>query len=86
MAQGMADPEALFVAHHHRVFKYLWRAVGHADAARDLTQEVCLRISRSRTAVNGDGAAWVFQIARNSSSTTGALVRGGRSPRQLSPT
>ena len=61
----MADPEGLFAAHHRRVFKYFCRAVGGADAARDLTQEVFLRVSRSRTTVSGDGTAWVFQIARN---------------------
>jgi RNA polymerase sigma-70 factor (ECF subfamily) len=61
----MADPEALFAAHYHRLFKYLCRAVGHPDTARDLAQEVFLRVSRSRVAINGDGTAWVFQVARN---------------------
>jgi RNA polymerase sigma-70 factor, ECF subfamily len=61
----MADPEALFAAHHHRVFKYFCRAVGRAEIARDLTQEVFLRVSRSQVATNGDGSAWLFRIARN---------------------
>jgi RNA polymerase sigma-70 factor (ECF subfamily) len=41
------------------------RAVGGSETARDLTQEVFLRASRSRTATNGDGSAWLFRIARN---------------------
>jgi RNA polymerase sigma-70 factor (ECF subfamily) len=61
----MADSEGLFAAYHHRVFKYFCRAVGHGDTARDLTQEVFLRVSRSPVAVNGDGSAWLFRIARN---------------------
>ena len=61
----MTDPEGLFAAHHQRVFRYFCRAVGGNEIARDLTQEVFLRVSRRPVAVNGDGAAWVFQIARN---------------------
>ena len=61
----MADAEGLFGSHHHKVFRYLCRAVGRADAARDLTQEVFLRAARSHAATNGDGRAWLFQIARN---------------------
>jgi RNA polymerase sigma-70 factor (ECF subfamily) len=61
----MADPEGLFAAYHHRVFKYFCRAVGQGDTARDLTQEVFLRVSRSPVATNGDGSAWLFRIARN---------------------
>ena len=61
----MADSERLFAAYHQRVFRYLCRAVGGGDAARDLTQEVFLRVSRSQVRVNGDGSAWLFRIARN---------------------
>jgi RNA polymerase sigma-70 factor (ECF subfamily) len=61
----MADSEGLFAAYHQRVFNYFCRAVGSADAARDLTQEVFLRVSRSQAATNGDGSAWLFRIARN---------------------
>lgn len=61
----MADSEGLFAAHHQKVFKYFCRAVGGGDAARDLTQEVFLRVSRSQVSVNGDGSAWLFRIARN---------------------
>src|SRR5678816_4519882 len=61
----MADSAALFAAYHHKVFRYLCRAVGGGDTARDLTQEVFLRVSRSQVSTNGDGSAWLFRIARN---------------------
>jgi RNA polymerase sigma-70 factor (ECF subfamily) len=63
----MADPEALFAAHQHRLFKYFCRAVGHADTARDLTQDVFLRLSRTPipAAAEGEVRAWLFRIARN---------------------
>ena len=63
----MADPEGLFAAHHLGLFKYFCRAVGRAEAARDLTQEVFLRVSRTQipAAEDGDLSAWLFRIARN---------------------
>jgi RNA polymerase sigma-70 factor (ECF subfamily) len=61
------DAEALFAAHHHRLFRYFCRAGGQADAARDLTQDVFLRVSRATIPAAGDGEvrAWLFHIARN---------------------
>jgi RNA polymerase sigma-70 factor (ECF subfamily) len=63
----MADSEALFVANHDRLFRYFCRAVGRAETARDLTQEVFLRVSRTAVPTAGDGAlrGWLFRIARN---------------------
>ena len=63
----MADPEGLFAAHSQGLFRYFCRAVGRADAARDLTQEVFLRVARARipSTENGDLSSWVFRIARN---------------------
>jgi RNA polymerase sigma-70 factor, ECF subfamily len=63
----VVDPEALFAAHQHRLFKYFCRAVGRTETARDLTQDVFLRVSRAAIPVAGDGevTAWLFQIARN---------------------
>jgi RNA polymerase sigma-70 factor (ECF subfamily) len=63
----MADAEVLFTAHRQGVLRYLTRIVGHADAAHDLTQEVFLRVARTRVPEADDLAlrAWVFRIARN---------------------
>jgi RNA polymerase sigma-70 factor (ECF subfamily) len=63
----MADPEGLFAAHQNRIFRYFCRAVGQAEAARDLTQDVFLRVTRTSIPVaeDGDLTAWLFRIARN---------------------
>lgn len=62
----MADADILFAAHRDGVFRYLCRIVGYGDA-RELTQEVFLRVARGPVPVAGDGdrRAWVFSIARN---------------------
>jgi RNA polymerase sigma-70 factor (ECF subfamily) len=61
------DPEALFTANRHRVFRYFCRAVGQAETARDLTQDVFVRVTRTAIpdAADGDVKAWLFRIARN---------------------
>ena len=63
----MIDAESLFAAHQHRLFQYFCRAVGHSDAARDLTQEVFLRVTRTAIPAGADNEvrAWLFSIARN---------------------
>jgi RNA polymerase sigma-70 factor, ECF subfamily len=63
----MADPEGLFAANRNRLFRYFCRAVGCAETARDLTQEVFLRVSRTAipAAADGEVSAWLFRIARN---------------------
>jgi RNA polymerase sigma-70 factor (ECF subfamily) len=61
------DAEALYNANHHRLFRYFCRAVGHVETARDLTQDVFVRVSRSviPNAPVGSLRGWLFQIARN---------------------
>jgi RNA polymerase sigma-70 factor (ECF subfamily) len=61
------DPEVLFVANQPRLFRYFLRAVGQAETARDLTQDVFLRVTRSAVpqAPEGEIRAWLFRIARN---------------------
>lgn len=62
-----ADAEALFAAHRLGLQRYLSRAIGHGDTARDLTQDVFVRVVSS-TAVPGtdvERRAWIFRIARN---------------------
>ncbi len=63
----MADAEALFAAHQAGLLRYLSRAVGHGETARDLTQDVFVRVIRSDTLPGADAEqrAWLFRIARN---------------------
>ena len=61
------DAEALYNANQRGLFRYLYRAVGHAETARDLTQDVFVRVSRSVIPAAPEAAlrGWLFQIARN---------------------
>ena len=63
----MADAEALYNANQRGLFRYFCRAVGHAETARDLTQDVFVRVSRSVIPAAPEAAlrGWLFQIARN---------------------
>jgi RNA polymerase sigma-70 factor, ECF subfamily len=67
MSSTMPDAEDVFAAHQPAVLRYLTRIVGQPEMARDLTQDVFVRITR--TAIpDVDGTAlraWVFRIARN---------------------
>jgi RNA polymerase sigma-70 factor (ECF subfamily) len=60
------DAATLFATHQHRLFKYFCRAVG-PETARDLTQDVFVRVSRATipVAAEEEVRAWLFQIARN---------------------
>jgi RNA polymerase sigma-70 factor (ECF subfamily) len=62
----VADADVLFITHRDGVFRYLSRIVGQEDA-RELTQEVFLRVARTAAPRSGDDGrrAWVFRIARN---------------------
>jgi RNA polymerase sigma-70 factor (ECF subfamily) len=62
----VADADLLFSAHRDGVFRYLCRIVGQGDA-RELTQEVFLRVARGPVPHADDAGrrAWVFRIARN---------------------
>ena len=62
-----ADAEALYNANQRGLFRYFCRAVGHAETARDLTQDVFVRVSRSVIPAAPEAAlrGWLFQIARN---------------------
>jgi RNA polymerase sigma-70 factor (ECF subfamily) len=61
------DTAALFAANHRRLFQYFCRAVGEPETARDLTQDVFLRVSKAAIPAASDGEvrAWLFTIARN---------------------
>lgn len=76
----MADAEALFAAHQAGLLRYLSRAVGHGETARDLTQDVFVRVVKSDALPGPDAErrAWLFRIARNIAIDhhRKALVRG----------
>ena len=61
------DTAALFAANQHRLFKYFCRAVGETETARDLTQDVFVRVSKGTIPAASDGEvrAWLFKIDRN---------------------
>jgi RNA polymerase sigma-70 factor (ECF subfamily) len=64
------DPEAfetIFEAHYSRIYNYVYRLVGDAEDADDLTQESFLKAYRAL--VRGDKpdnlSAWLYRIASN---------------------
>ena len=61
------DTAALFAANQRRLFNYFCRAVGEREAARDLTPDVFVRVSKAAipAASEGEVRAWLFKIARN---------------------
>lgn len=63
----MTDTDRLFTEHRQGVFRYLCRLIGQPESARDLTQEVFLRVARSGVPVtDADGQrAWIYRVARN---------------------
>jgi len=67
MQSIVADAQVLFTEHERGVFRYLCRIVGQPETARDLTQEVFLRVVRTPVPDSTDVGrrAWVFRIARN---------------------
>jgi RNA polymerase sigma-70 factor (ECF subfamily) len=62
----VTDADVLFTAHRDGIFRYLCRIVGSEDA-RELTQEVFLRVTRATAPETDEGGrrAWLFRIARN---------------------
>jgi RNA polymerase sigma-70 factor (ECF subfamily) len=63
----VTDTDRLFAEHRHGVFRFLCRLVGQTESARDLTQEVFLRVARSGLPDTDAGGerAWIFRVARN---------------------
>jgi len=63
----MAESNALFLACHAGLVRYLTGAVGHPETARDLAQDVFVRVAAADTlpATDEGRRAWVFHIARN---------------------
>ena len=63
----MTNTETLFTLYHDRLRRYLGRASGESELAKDLTQEVFLRVSRVAIPLAPENqlAGWLFRIARN---------------------
>jgi RNA polymerase sigma-70 factor (ECF subfamily) len=63
----VASAEKLFAVYQGRLQRYLSRACGETELARDLTQEVFLRVSRVAIPIASENqqAGWLFRIARN---------------------
>lgn len=63
----MSDATALFDAHQAGLVRYLTRALGQRDAARDLAQDVFVRVCRTDVwpGTDTERRAWLFRIARN---------------------
>ena len=76
------DAESLFAQYSGAPARYLSRAAGEREVARDLTQEVFLRVSRTAipTAPEHQLAGWLFKIAETWRSTTTVSAAAG--PRQ----
>jgi RNA polymerase sigma-70 factor, ECF subfamily len=64
---SVTEAEKLFALYQDRLRRYLGRASGETELARDLTQEVFLRVSRVAIPVAPEHqlAGWLFRIARN---------------------
>lgn len=63
----MTNTDRLFTEHRQGVFRFLCRLIGQTESARDLTQEVFLRVARSGLPETDAGGerAWIFRVARN---------------------
>ena len=62
------NPEQVFDDHHKAVYRFVYRLVGRADLAEDITQDVFLAILRDPqryNAARGDIKAYLFSVARN---------------------
>ena len=63
----MVDSQAVFATHQDGLLRYLTRAVGQRETARDLTQDVFVRMSSVAILPSTfeQQRAWIFRIARN---------------------
>jgi len=90
----VTNTDRLFAEHRHGVFRFLCRLVGQTESARDLTQEVFLRVARSGLPDTDAGGerAWIYRVARNLGlnflrdgarrPATGAMIEPATSPTQ----
>lgn len=81
MGLSEAEVQTLVGEHRESIFRYLLKRTFDRDTAEDLTQDVLLRIHRSRETFDpekGEFGAWAMRIAHNVLVTH--ADRTGRSP------
>ena len=57
----------IFERHHKKLFTFFLRTIGRRQVAEDLTQEVFVRMLKSRQTFRGDRGfgPWMFRVAKN---------------------
>jgi RNA polymerase sigma-70 factor (ECF subfamily) len=57
----------IFERHHKKLFNFFLRTIGRRQVAEDLTQEVFVRMLKSRQTFRGDRGfgPWMFRVAKN---------------------
>ena len=57
----------IFERHHKKLFNFFLRTIGKRQVAEDLTQEVFVRMLKSRHTFRGDRGfgPWMFRVAKN---------------------
>lgn len=57
----------LVLAYEEKIYRFVWRMLGHAEDAEDLTQEVFVQVFRSLDQFRGDSqlSTWIYRIAIN---------------------
>lgn len=65
--QDQQSIEALFAAHGDSVYRFALHSIGNPEDARDVVQEVFIRVQGARHAFRGESKirTWLFQIAKN---------------------
>lgn len=77
--------EAIVRETYRPIYTLVWRIVGNAEDAADVTQEVYLRTWRSLRGFRGDAnlATWLFRVATNAALSQ--IGRRGRAAEVLEP-
>lgn len=57
--------EELFREHHQSLYRFLARLTGDGDYAKDVVQEVFLRVARKPIPDDAPHRAWLFQMGRS---------------------
>lgn len=57
----------LVLAHEQKVYRLVWRMLGHREEAEDMTQEVFVQVFKSIESFRGDSklSTWIYRIAIN---------------------